>query len=337
MRINDPNLLRQVVNYLDKHQETIRIKKMLYCLCTGRWEKDDDYLNSINFQYLVEQIIREHHTLDALRLLLHNLIGTVNKPKKYIEIAKVIYLAIGQLYPEFHQEHIGKNKAVAPRVAAIVAPPTRIPDPEPINSSIDLPVASAFQRAYTPEPTQAYTSQGIPSSLQRAYAPEPTQAFTSQGIPSALERAYAPLATQHFTEVPDDDVDESAYETYCAPELSDEGQFEDAQSPEVPIYDPFVLRQSVMTYANPLRAKIILLLMLQPNFNFSSQSVTMMREYQLDDLLVEVFKVYPTMPQLEEGMTDAIEQLAEIEEYGKAANGLLQSLLPIYAKTGVRR
>jgi hypothetical protein len=63
----------------------------------------------------------------------------------------------------------------------------------------------------------------------------------------------------------------------------------------------------------------------------------MMREYQLDDLLVEVFKVYPTMPQLEEGMTDAIEQLAEIEEYGKAANGLLQSLLPIYAKTGVRR
>jgi hypothetical protein len=335
MRINDPNLLRQVVNYLDKHQEAVRIKKMLYCLCTGRWEKDDDYLNSINFQYLVEQIVRDHSTLDSFRLLLQNLIGTVNKPKKYIEIAKVIYLAIGQLYPGFHQEHISKNKAVAPKVAAVVKPPTKVPDPEPINSStIDHPVASAFQRAYTPEPTQAYTNQGIPSSLQRAYAPQPTQAFTSEPVPSALERAYAPLATQQFTpEVPDNDVDESAYETYCAPELD---QVEDVHSADVPSYDPFVLRQSVMTYANPLRAKIILLLMLRPDFNFSSQSVTMMREYQLDDLLVEVFNVYPTMPQLEEGMTDAIEQLAEIEEYGKAANGLLQSLIPIYTKTGVK-
>jgi hypothetical protein len=338
MRINDPNLLRQVVNYLDKHQETIRIKKMLYCLCTGRWEKDDDYLNSINFQYLVEQIVRENYTLDLLRLLLHNLLGTVNKPKKYIEIAKIIYLAIGQLYPEFHQEHIGKNKPVAPRVAAVVTPPARIPDPEPIYAStIDLPVASAFQRAYTPEPTQAYTSQGVPSSLQRAYAPEPTQAYTSQGVPSSLQRAYAPQPTQQFTpEVPDDDVDESAYETYCAPDWPEQGQAEEVESAQAPTYDPFVLRQSVMSYANPLRAKIILLLMLRPDFNFSSQSVTMMREYLLDDLLVEIFQFYPTICQLEEGMTDAVEQLAEIEEYGKAANGLLQALIPIYAKAGSR-
>jgi hypothetical protein len=102
MRINDPNLLQQVVNYLDKHQEAVRIKKMLYCLCTGRWEKDTDYLNSINFQYLIEQIIRENNTLELLRALLQNLIGTVNKPKQYIAVAKVIYLAIGQLLSLIH-------------------------------------------------------------------------------------------------------------------------------------------------------------------------------------------------------------------------------------------
>ena len=76
--------------------------------------------------------------------------------------------------------------------------------------------------------------------------------------------------------------------------------------------------------------------MLRPDFNFGSQSVTMMREYQLDDLLSEVLKTYPTMLQLEESMTFAVEQLIEIEEYGKAANGLLQSLIPLYAKAEVR-
>ena len=329
MRINDPNLLQQVVNYLDRHQEAVRIKKMLYCLCTSRWEKDTDYLNSINFQYLIEQIVRENNTLDLFRVLLQNLIKTVNKPKQYIEIAKVIYLAIGQLYPEFRQEHIGRPQSPPPMA--------RIPDPEPTNSAIDRGVPSSIQRAYAPEPTQL-PSQGIPSALERAYAPVPTQAF----IPVALERAYAPVATQQFDNQAsiDDDVDESAYETYYDPDLSAGGSRFDGAEPaaeersEVPEYDPFTLRQSVMTYANPLRAKIILLVMLRPDFNFGSQSVATMREYHLDDLLLDVLKAYTTMPQLEESMTYAVELLVELEEYGKAANGLLQSLIPIYKNRG---
>jgi hypothetical protein len=320
MRINDPNLLQQVVNYLDKHQEAVRIKKMLYCLCTGRWEKDTEYLNSINFQYLIEQIIRENNTLELLRALLQNLIGTVNKPKQYIAVAKVIYLAIGQLYPEFDREHGNKSKPASPQVETAPTPSARISQPEPTNSAMGA-VPSAFQRAYAPEPTQL-TDLGVPSSLQRSYEPQPTQQFEAQA-----PNGY-------------DDVDESAYETYCAPDLCEDDQYDQAQvqddRPIIPEYDPFVLRQNVMSYANPLRAKIILLLMLKPDFNFSSQSVSMMRDYQLDDLILEVLKNYPSVPDLEEGMTYAVEQLVEIEEYGKAANGLLQSLIPVYTKAAIR-
>jgi hypothetical protein len=333
MRINDPNLLQQVVNYLDRHQEAVRIKKMLYCLCTSRWEKDTEYLDSINFQYLIEQIVRENNTLDRFRVLLQNLVKTVNKPKQYIEIAKVIYLAIGQLYPEFRQEHGGKPPAPAARIA----------QPDPTDSSIDRGVPSALQRAYTPEATIATEQPNrVPAALERAYTPAPTQAFTSQAVPSALVRAYDPLPTQQFeAQTPisdhvDADVDESAYETYYDPEL-DQDRFAEAEpipeeQPRVPDYDPFSLRQNVMSYTNPLRSKIILLVMLRPSFNFSSQSVAMMREYQLDDLLLEVLKTYPTMSLLEESMTCAVEQLVELEEYGKAANGLLQSLVPLYTR-----
>jgi hypothetical protein len=355
MRINDPNLLQQVVNYLDQHQESVRIKKMLYCLCTGRWEKDTDYLSSINFQYLIEQIVRENNTLELLRALLQSLIGTVNKPKQYIAVAKIIYLAIGQLYPEFNQQHGNRSKpapakAEAAPISSVTASYPELPNPttgatssvkrayapEPTQS--DQGVPSSVQRAYAPEPTQS--DLGVPSSLQRAYAPEPTQ-LTDQGVPSSLQRAYSPLATQQFETQPpiEDNVDESAYETYYAPDLAEEDHYNQAAAyddrpddrPIVPEYDAFVLRQNVMSYANPLRAKIILLLMLRPDFNFSSQSVSMMREYQLDDLLLEVLKAYPTMPELEESMAYSIEQLVEIEEYGKAASGLIQSLMPIYS------
>jgi hypothetical protein len=322
MRINDANLLQQVVNYLDKHREAVRIKKMLYCLGTGRWEKDIDYLNSVNTQFLIEQIVREQATLDRFRTLLQDLVKTVNKPKQYIEIAKVIYLAIGQLYPEFQQEH-GQRAAAAP-------PPPAAPQPthEPTDSSY---VPSAIQRAYAPPPTQAYNNGGIPSSIERAYAPAPTQAMQTveRDIPSAIQRAYAPAPTQQFEQQQvDDDVDESAYETYYDSQMPDDLPLE---RPDVPEYDPFVLRQNVMSYANPLRAKMILLVMLYPNANFGSQSPTTIREYQLDDLLLETLRTYPTIHVLEESLTYAVEQLVEVEEYGKAANGLLQSLVSIYS------
>jgi hypothetical protein len=271
---------------------------MLYCLCTNRWEKDTDYLNSIDPQYLVEQIVREYNTLDQLKLLLQKLITTVNKPKHYIEIAKIIYLSIGQLYPEFHQEHTRKAPA---------------PPPEPNQASNN------------------HTSADVPSALQRAYAPQPTQAYTSADVPSALQRAYAPEPTKQFDELSppvDYHVDESAYET-CYEEEEPE-QFHQNGSTQIAEYDPFVLRQNVMSYTNPLRAKIILLVMLRPNSNYGNQSLAAMREYYLDDLLSEAIQTYPTVQELEENMTYAVEQLIEIEEYGKAATGLLQSLVPLY-------
>ena len=86
-----------------------------------------------------------------------------------------------------------------------------------------------------------------------------------------------------------------------------------------------------MSYTNPLRAKMILLVMLRPNSDYGNQSLTSMREYYLDDLLSEVLKACPTVHDLEENMTYAVEQLVEIEEYGKAATGLLQSLVPLYS------
>jgi hypothetical protein len=362
MRINDATLLQQVVNYLDRHQDTVRIKKMLYCLCTSRWEKDADYLHSIQFQYLIEQIIKEQPSLERFRSLLQNTIATINKPKRYIEVAKVIYLAIGQLYPEFNREH-GHNGGRATATA-----PAHTPEPTQAATNMDVP--STLQRMYAPEPTQAATNMDVPSTLQRMYAPEPTQATIAREIPAAVAHAYEPAATHHFESQTaiDPEVDESAYETYYNPNYDPEmdgsnygeAQYGETQygetqyaethysetyyspedeysaqadyQPQVPEYDSYVLRQNVMSYANPLRAKIILLLMLRPNFNFSSQSASTMREYLLDDLLLEVLTTYPTLSQFEESMNSAVEQLVEIEEYGKTANGLIQSLVPLYTK-----
>jgi hypothetical protein len=348
MKINDANLLQQIVNYLEQHRETGRIKKMLYCLCTSRWEKDADYLNSINSQYLIEQIVRENQTLDRFRVRLQDLVKTVNKPKHYIQIAKVIYLSIGQLYPEFQQAHGGgKSSTVSSSVKAPISETGGSGRDSQVNSTAEQVIPVAIQQAYIAEPTQPkYPSQNnvasiTPEPTQLKYlsqnnvasiTPEPTQLkYPSQNGVESIQSFMAQLPTPQFEveTLISDDIDESAYETYCEPEIPTEMSQPDRV--EVPEYDLFVLRQNVMSYTNPLRAKMILLVMLHPNINLGSQSNATIREYYLDDLLLEVLKTYPTIHDLEENMTYAVEQLIEVEEYGKAANGLIQSLASIYA------
>jgi hypothetical protein len=299
---------------------------MLYCLCTNRWEKDVEYLNSINSEYLIEQIVREYNTLEQLKFLLQRLVKTVNKPNQYMEIAKIIYLAIGQLYPEFQQQHGGRlPQSREAQPAANLSTSANV-DPSSTDSSS---VPSAIYRAYAPEPTQV-SSIEVPSAIQRAYAPEPTQ-VSSIEVPSAIQRAYAPEPTYVDAGADSYAVNNDggyAYETYYTPEAPPEVPPEQYVVPE---YDPFVLRQNVMSYTNPLRAKIIMVLMLRPHFDFGNQVSSAMREYHLDDLLFEILRNFTSVASLEESMTAAVEQLIEVEEYGKTATGLLQSLIPLYA------
>jgi hypothetical protein len=338
MRTNDTKLLQQVVRYLDTHKESERIKKMLYCLCTNRWEKDIDYLNSINSQYLIEQVIREQETLEQLRILLQNLVKTVNKPKHYIQIAKVVYLAIGQLYPEFHQEHSSKSPTSSlatqtPTTSQAYASTSSLATQTSTTSQAYASTSSQRQPTNGSSPTIENSHPNIPPAIERAYAPVTTQADNiSQDIHSALHRAYAPAPTQQFEpQAPvNSDIDESAYDTYYDAQMPAEIDPDADVDRSISEYDPFVLRQNVMSYTNPLRAKIILLVMLRPNINFGSQSAAAIREFHLDDLLLETVQTFPTIYELEESMTYAVEQLVEVEEYGKAATGLLQSFAPLY-------
>jgi hypothetical protein len=48
MQILNREIFDQIVAYLEHHEHSIPIKKMLYCLCTDRWERDPEFLKSIN-------------------------------------------------------------------------------------------------------------------------------------------------------------------------------------------------------------------------------------------------------------------------------------------------
>lgn len=55
-------------------------------------------------------------------------------------------------------------------------------------------------------------------------------------------------------------------------------------------------------------------------------------QHLLDDLLASLIAKYRTLAEIETIMSEAVELLSDVEEYGKAATGLMQALVPLYSK-----
>jgi hypothetical protein len=226
MNITNPEIFDQIVAYLEHHDDALRIKKMLYCMCTGRWERNEDFLNSINCYHFAEYVVKEIDSHQELKKRLFEMLKSMNKPQDYLGIAKVIYSALGQMYPDFHRMY--SNDLGAQQLRA-----RPIPD-QPVNE------------------------------------------------PAKIE------------------------------------------------FDIFELRQKVMSYANPLRVKTILHMILQPEEFLESRNIY---QHRLDALLTEFIEKYPSITQAEELFSEAVELLDDVEEYGKAATGLLQSLMTVYGSS----
>jgi hypothetical protein len=226
MNIINRDIFDQVVAYLEHHDESLRIKKMLYCMCTGRWERNPEFLASINCYHFAEYVVKEINTHQELKEKLFELLKSVNKPQEYVGIAKIIYSALGQIYPDFHRLY-----------------------------SNDL-------------------------GAQQLRANQP--------------------------------VEESTVVEESTPVLQ---------------FDMFELRQKVMSYSNPLRVKTMLHMILQPEEFLDHRKIN---QHLLDQLLKDFITKYPKISEVEELLSEAVELLEDVEEYGKAATGLIQSLMTVY-------
>jgi hypothetical protein len=224
MNIINRDIFDQVVAYLEHHDESLRIKKMLYCMCTGRWERNPEFLESINCYHFAEYVVKEINSHQQLKERLFELLKSVNKPQEYVGIAKIIYSALGQIYPDFHRLY--SNDLGAQQLRAIPSEPAAVVKPEEIK------------------------------------------------------------------------------------------------------FDVFELRQKVMSYSNPLRVKTMLHMILQPDEFLDPRKIN---QHLLDELLTDFIKKYPKISEVEELLSEAVELLDDVEEYGKAATGLIQSLMTVYS------
>jgi hypothetical protein len=98
MVVSDPFGL--VVQEVQQGGYADRVKKLVYFACTGTWESDVSKLNQIDLKALLEQLCRQHATLDALGQRFRDAISRINKKAEYARIAKMLLSKLQPLYQQ---------------------------------------------------------------------------------------------------------------------------------------------------------------------------------------------------------------------------------------------
>ncbi|QLE47777.1 hypothetical protein FD724_06425 [Nostoc sp. C057] len=234
--------LDAVTKHLEQHENSKRIKKLIYSACKNIWENDEETLDRFKLQELIQELFRLNPTTNNLNYSLSEVVKTLNKQAEYAIIANVI----------FHQ----------------------------------------MQKLYiTPE--------------------EPTGIF--------LNKPHQEESTGIFLNQPRNEEPISLDSIYKSPNSQIKYQ-----------YNQFDLRQNIMKYTNPLRAKIVLFSALDKKFTFNEEDWLKLKTQKLDDLLLKLFNICPTLRELESKLNSAVISLGKPDENIQAASAIIQSMRALY-------
>ncbi|WP_419547655.1 hypothetical protein [Microcystis sp.] len=94
------DVFNQVVRYLDSHEEKLRIKKLIFCICKKYWENDPNILDGVAMEDLVKELVQLKTSKEQLTFSVYKLVKTINRPEVYAGVATVIIEQISKLYSD---------------------------------------------------------------------------------------------------------------------------------------------------------------------------------------------------------------------------------------------
>ncbi len=92
------NVFNEVVQQLENHPESLRIKKLIFCICKKYWENDTNILNTVPLDDLIQELIQVKPNSEQLTFSVYKLVKTLNRPRVYAPVGKFIIEQVGLLY-----------------------------------------------------------------------------------------------------------------------------------------------------------------------------------------------------------------------------------------------
>ncbi|MFM2061920.1 MAG: hypothetical protein RLZZ507_1590 [Cyanobacteriota bacterium] len=219
--------LNEVAKNLEQHENSTRIKKLIYCACTHDWQNDQNILDNFKLTELIQELYSFNPTIEHLNYTFYQIVNTLSKPREYSLIANIILNEIEKLYV--------------------------------INEELTGIIFNQPQQEISTNTRDEFTGYQI------------------------------------------------KYE-----------------------YNKFDLRQNIMQYTNPLRAKLVLFFALDNKIDFL-EDWNKLKAEELDGLLEKLFDSCATIRELEFQLNNAVISLGNQYEDSQAAGAIMQSMQGFYS------
>lgn len=236
--MESPSIINQVVNNLQQHPESLRIKKIIVLAAKNVWIADRNKLEKLNLSEVLQELIYANVTRESLRDALYRAAGTLNKKAEYVSISNTILSLVG---PVFTETVTGNQSQTVPQAGGqkpAPVPPKLSSFPKDRNDLFDIkldilrytnPLRAKIlifstlyhQFRYTEDELSLLKRQEVDDLIVRLYRACPTLPQlknrlnnTAKSLPSSSENMQAAetifmALRAYYTEVKDNELTET--------------------------------------------------------------------------------------------------------------------------------
>ncbi|MCT7951268.1 hypothetical protein NG798_15820 [Ancylothrix sp. C2] len=236
--MESPSIINQVVNNLQQHPESVRIKKIIFLAAKKVWIQDINKLEELNFSGVFQELISANRTRESLREVLYRAAGTLNKKAEYVGISNTILSLVGPVFteavtanqsPTVSQDGVPKPASIPPKISSFPKDKNDLFDikldilryTNPLRAKILIFSTLYHQFRYTEDELSLLKRHEIDDLIIRLYRACPTLPQlknkldkTAKSLPSSSENIQAAetifMALRgYYTEVKEEDLKET--------------------------------------------------------------------------------------------------------------------------------
>ena len=380
------SIINEIAQYFNNHDQTQRIKKLMYYANSKEWINDSEKLEMLSSQNLVEQLRKSNSTIDELSYLMNRMVETLNRQDIYTNIANIIIQNFSKLYNDSEEttqivfvdskksNDLGIDDYLIDRVVASLEEnidSARIKklifcsckkrwenNPHILeqyswydliyelrqqNSNIDKLKQSLVKVVKT------LNRQAVYSNIAKIIVQFSEILYQESSIVNKVEKTKADInenqpSNSFGTAVIDNESIQALYEAEGILPNQNQDINEEQNSPVIKIttnikspelqkeYNIFEIKMSLMQYANPLRAKILLFSVLDHKFDNTWQDWSLLKTFELEELIKEIYNKTSTISDLKSDLNATAKFLDDKNEYIQASQAIVKALTPYYYK-----
>ncbi|MCY7393904.1 MAG: adenylate/guanylate cyclase domain-containing protein [Leptolyngbyaceae cyanobacterium CAN_BIN12] len=338
---------QQIARSIDRSNDPVRLKKLLFYVCRRQWESDLTRLNQVDTALLVQEIHSVTVDGNQLRETLMQFVQTLNKSAEYEVVGKGLIAHFLPLYPElqafvFESEKGAEVQSVPvdeadslyrkvadqlekkpyilrfKKLIVYVCKNQWISD---VTQLIAVDMTALLKELHILAPTIKRLQAALDAAV-KTLSKQTEYTLIAAELVNHLDLMYAePAALQRSPAHPQPASAAANQETPLNA---------DSDPPLKSVASLFDVRLGILKYTNPLRAKILVFSTLHSDFTFSHEDWRDLKMYELDGLLRELVQNFQTYTDLEAALYSTARRLPEPEEGAQAADTIIKCVRTLY-------